>query len=103
MTKIRTDLMVIEAMAAAVPVVASVHDTFVQLEHDKATALLPRPRGTGPLAEYVCWVPRNGDRNRELNAAARRCYEAQFTPATGLANLVPGYEAAVAGRSCELG
>ena len=64
---------------------------------DKVTGL----GNAGSLVECLRWILGDGDRNRELNAVARRCYETQFTPETELANLVAGYEAAIAGRPCE--
>lgn len=95
-------LVVVEAMAAAVPVVAAAHGAFVELVHDQVTGLLHRPGNPASLADCLRRVVADVDRNLALGHAARRCYEAGFTPEVGLLALVAGYEAAVAGAgSCE--
>lgn len=95
-------LVVVEAMAAAVPAVAAAHGAFVELVHDQRTGLLHRPGDAASLAYCLRQVVGDGDRNHALGAAARRCYEARFTPATGLDALVAGYQAAISGAGrCE--
>lgn len=89
-------LVVVEAMAAAVPAVASAHGAFVELVHDGVTGTLHKPGDAASLADCLRHVLVDVDRNLELGDAARRCYEAGFTPAVGLAALVAGYEAAIA-------
>ncbi|MGH3718867.1 MAG: glycosyltransferase [Pseudonocardiaceae bacterium] len=95
-------LVVVEAMAAAVPAVASAHGAFVELVHDGVTGMLHRPGDAVSLADCLRRVLADVNRNLEFGDAARRRYEASFTPAVGLAALVAGYEAAIAGPSfCE--
>nr|WP_300016272.1 glycosyltransferase [Pseudonocardia sp.] len=93
-------LVVVESMAAGVPVVAAAHGAFIELVDDGVTGLLHRPGDAASLARCLRRIagPGNGD----LGAAARRRYEAGFTPEVGLAGLVAGYEAAIAGAgTCE--
>ena len=91
-------LVVVEAMAAAVPAVASAHGAFVELVEDGVTGLLHRPDGAaGSLAECLRRVVVTPERNREMGEAARRRYERDFTPRVGLDCLVAGYEAAIVG------
>lgn len=94
-------LVVVEAMAAGVPVVAAAQGALVEIVQDQVTGLLHRPGDAVSLAQCVRQVLSDADRNRELGAAARRCYQARFTPKMGLAALVDGYEAAIAGHLCE--
>lgn len=95
-------LVVVEAMAAAVPSVASGHGAFVELIEDGVTGLLHRPGDAESLAECMCRVVAVPERNREMGEAARRRYEQDFDSAAGLAGLVAGYEAAIASpASCE--
>ncbi|MDQ4103193.1 MAG: glycosyltransferase [Actinomycetota bacterium] len=95
-------LVLVEAMAAAVPAVASAHGAFVELVHDGVTGMLHRPGNAASLADSLRRVLTDVDRNLRLGNAARRCYEARFTPAVGLAELVAGYKAAIASRGlCE--
>ena len=94
-------LVVVEAMAAAVPTVAAAHGAFVELVQDGVTGLLHRPGDAGSLAECLGRVVAP-ERNREMGEAARRRYEQDFTPSAGLDRLVAGYKAAIAGSaSCE--
>jgi glycosyltransferase involved in cell wall biosynthesis len=91
-------LVVVEAMAAAVPAVAAAHGAFVELVHDGVTGLLHRPGDVATLAECLRQIQADVDRNLALGAAARRCYESQFTPEVGLAALIAGYQAAITGE-----
>ncbi|MGH3914191.1 MAG: glycosyltransferase [Pseudonocardiaceae bacterium] len=90
-------LVVVEAMAAAVPAVAAAHGGFAELVQDGVTGLLHRPGDPASLAECLRRVVATPEANRALGAAARRRYEQGFTPATGLERLIAGYEAAIAG------
>lgn len=95
-------LVVVEAMAAAVPAVAAAHGALVELVHDHVTGMLHRPGDPGSLANCLRRIVCDVENNLALGNAARRCYEAGFTPATGLAALVAGYEAAILGSgTCE--
>ena len=90
-------LVVVEAMASGVPVVAAAHGAFVELVADGETGLLHSPGDPASLASCMAAAldPALG---RRLGAAGRRRYEEAFTPETGLARLVEGYLAAIEGR-----
>lgn len=92
-------LVVVEAMAAGVPVVAAGHGAFVELVEDGVTGLLHRPGESASLASRIRRIAAGDDRNREMGRAARRRYEQGFSPAVGLERLVEGYRSAIAGRS----
>ncbi|MFC9632776.1 glycosyltransferase [Streptomyces mirabilis] len=92
-------LVVVEAMAAGVPVVAAGHGAFVELVEDGVTGLLHRPGESASLASRIRRIASEQDRNREMGQAARRRYEQGFSPAVGLERLVEGYRTAIAGRS----
>ncbi|MEU1258071.1 glycosyltransferase [Streptomyces chartreusis] len=92
-------LVVVEAMAAGVPVVAAGHGAFVELVEDGVTGLLHRPGEPGSLASCIRRIAAGPDRNREMGRAARRRYELGFSPAVGLERLVEEYRTAIAGRS----
>lgn len=95
-------LTVVEAMAAGVPAVAAAHGAFPELVDDGVTGALHRPGDPTSLADCLRRVVADVDVNVALGNAARRRYEAGFTPAAGLAALVAGYEAAITGAgSCE--
>ncbi|MFI5942728.1 glycosyltransferase [Streptomyces uncialis] len=92
-------LVVVEAMAAGVPVVAAGHGAFVELVEDGVTGLLHQPNDPASLASRLRRITAEPDRNREMGRAARRRYEQDFSPAVGLERLVEGYRSAIAGRS----
>jgi glycosyltransferase involved in cell wall biosynthesis len=92
-------LVVVEAMATAVPAVAAAHGVFVELVEDGVTGLLHRPGDAGSLTECLRHVVAVPDANRIMGEAARRRYEQDFTPSAGLDRLVAGYEAAIAGSA----
>ncbi|WP_406403360.1 glycosyltransferase [Streptomyces uncialis] len=92
-------LVVVEAMAAGVPVVAAGHGAFVELVEDGVTGLLHQPNDPASLASRLRRIMAEPDRNREMGRAARRRYERDFSPAVGLERLVEGYRTAIAGRS----
>lgn len=92
-------LVLVEAMASAVPVVAASHGGFTELVQHEATGMLHRPGDAVSLADCLRRVLTDANRNLAMGAAARKTYEAGFTPAAGLAALVAGYEAAIAGSA----
>ncbi len=96
-------LVVAEAMAAGVPVVAAGHGAFVELVEDGVTGLLHQPGDPASLASRVRRIAAGPDRNREMGEAARRRYEKHFSPAVGLERLVDEYRTAIAGRTESMG
>ncbi|WP_410639722.1 glycosyltransferase family 4 protein [Amycolatopsis sp. lyj-346] len=86
-------LVVVEAMAAGVPTVASAHGAFSELIDDGVTGLLHVPNDPASLADRLRAVV--GNRNGDMGDAARVRYEKDFTPAVGLDRLIAGYEAAI--------
>ncbi|MDC0770894.1 glycosyltransferase [Streptomyces sp. HD] len=92
-------LVVVEAMAAGVPVVAAGHGAFVELVENGVTGLLHRPGEPASLASCIRRITAEPDRNQEMGQAARRRYEQGFSPAVGLERLVEEYRTAIAGRS----
>ncbi|MFI9729683.1 glycosyltransferase [Streptomyces sp. NPDC052092] len=91
-------LVVVEAMAAGVPAVASGHGAFTELVEDGATGLLHRPGDAASLAAALRRVTAEGGRNQEMGRTARLRYERGFSPEVGLERLVEGYRAAIAGH-----
>lgn len=88
-------LVVVEAMAAGVPVVAAGHGAPAELVVDGVTGLLHEPGHAGSLAAALRAAVADPDRNARMGAAARLRYEEAFTPAAGLDALVAGYRSAI--------
>lgn len=91
-------LVVVEAMAAGVPVVASAHGAFLELVDDGVTGVLHRPGDVSALAAALRGVLDGPERNSEMGRAARRRYERDFSPGVALDRLVAGYESAIGER-----
>lgn len=91
-------LVVVEAMAAGVPMVAAGHGAFVELVEDGVTGLLHRPGEPASLASCLRRITADPARNQEMGQAGRRRYEQGFSPAVGLERLVEGYRTALAVR-----
>lgn len=91
-------LVIVEAMAAGVPVVASAHGAFPELVEDGVTGVLHRPGDVDALAAALRGVLEGPERNLEMGEAARRRYEKGFAPAVALDRLVAGYESAIGDR-----
>jgi glycosyltransferase involved in cell wall biosynthesis len=96
-------LVVVEAMAAGVPVVAAGHGAFVELVEEGVTGLLHGPGEAASLAACLRGITADPARNREMGRAARRRYEQDFSPAVGLERLVEGYRTAIADRTESMG
>ncbi|MEU8876903.1 glycosyltransferase [Streptomyces javensis] len=92
-------LVVVEAMAAGVPVVAAGHGAFVELVEDGVTGLLHQPGEPASLASRIRRIAADPALGREMGRAARLRYEQGFSPAVGLERLVEEYRTAIAGRS----
>ncbi|MGW2642396.1 glycosyltransferase family 4 protein [Streptomyces sp. NPDC001348] len=92
-------LVVVEAMAAGVPVVAAGHGAFVELVDDGVTGLLHRPGDSASVASGIRRIAADPALGQEMGRAARLRYEQGFSPAVGLERLVEEYRTAIAGRS----
>ncbi|MBO4256069.1 glycosyltransferase [Streptomyces griseorubiginosus] len=94
-------LVVVEAMAAGVPVVAAGHGAFVELVDDGVTGLLHEPGESASLASGIRRITAEPALGPELGRAARLRYEQGFSPAVGLERLLEEYRTAIAGRSAQ--
>lgn len=88
-------LVVVEAMAVGVPVVAAAHGGLGDLVEHGSTGLSHTPGDSVSLAESLRRITASVETNQAMGDAARERYEQEFTPAVGLDRLVSGYEAAI--------
>jgi glycosyltransferase involved in cell wall biosynthesis len=88
-------LSLIEAFACGTPVIASGHGSFGELVRDGVNGLLFTPGDARDLAAKIAWAERHPDRMQDMGRAARRDYEAYFTPEHNYATLVSIYEDAI--------
>jgi glycosyltransferase involved in cell wall biosynthesis len=88
-------LVVVEAMAAGVPVIAAGHGSLPELIRDGVDGVLFRPGDAGDLARVLGGVAADPDKWRQLGAAARLAYEARWNPDANVRELIDIYRFAV--------
>ncbi|GAA4673473.1 glycosyltransferase [Pseudonocardia yuanmonensis] len=84
-------LVVAEAMAAGVPVVAAGHGGFADIVQDGVTGFLHEPNNVQALVTALHRVSHDPSRNDAMGKASRQAYEERFSPEIGLAALVRCY------------
>ncbi len=89
-------LTIAEAFACGTPVIASRLGVMAEHIIDGENGLLFTPGSSTELAARVRELLANPDRAAEMGRAARRTYEARFTPEANLHQLLAIYEEAVA-------
>lgn len=72
-------LVLLEAMAAGLPVVSTHHAAIPEIVVDGTTGLLVEPRDTGGLAAALRRLAQRPDERLAMGRAARRRYEERFT------------------------
>lgn len=87
-------IVIIEALASGLPVVASDHGAMASMIDDGVTGLLFRPGDSRALADKVLWATDDPARLTELRAGARAGYEARYTSERNYTILERIYQAA---------
>ncbi len=88
-------LVVVEAMAAGVPSVASAHGSFPELITEGVDGVLVEPADPSALARVFRDVELRPERYVALGKAARRTYERRFAPEPNLRQLLEIYQFAI--------
>ncbi len=88
---------VIEAYAAGRAVVAASHGALAELVREGETGSLFRPADPGSLAGAIERLLSTPGGLQRMGAAARREYEARYTPRAGFENLMRIYKVAIDG------
>jgi glycosyltransferase involved in cell wall biosynthesis len=85
----------VEAFALGLPVIASRLGALAELIRDGETGLLFNPGDPADLASKVQWAMANPDAMRCMGEAARREYEAKYTPDVNYRQLMAIYQDAI--------
>ena len=91
-------MVVIEAFAQGLPVVASRLGALSELIEDGVTGLLFSPGDASSLASKVRFLLENPDRAALLGRNARGAYAARYTPARNFQKLLQIYQDAISGK-----
>jgi glycosyltransferase involved in cell wall biosynthesis len=92
-------LVLIEAFAAGMPVIASRIGGIPDLVEDGKTGLLVQPGDAADLADKMQWALENPERMAEMGLSARQVYKTRYTPAVNFAQLIAIYRQAGANAS----
>lgn len=89
-------MVIIEAFASGLPVIASRLGSMEALVEPGVTGLLFEPGDPRGLRDAMVWALANPDRMREMGRNARRCYELHYTADQNYARLLDIYRSALA-------
>ena len=93
-------VVLVEAYASGVPVIASRIGSLAELVSDGETGLLVEPGSASDLARALSWSNGHPDEMARMGANAQRRYEACYTPEVNYGQLMGVYERAISrGRS----
>lgn len=90
-------MVVLEAFATGTPVIASRLGSLIEIVADGVTGLAVPPNQPGALSDCIRWSVLHPQEMREMGAAARSVYEANYRGSVHLRLLRREYELAVAG------
>ncbi|CAM3809994.1 glycosyltransferase family 4 protein [Roseateles saccharophilus] len=85
----------VEAMASGLPVIASRLGAMAELVEDRVTGLLFEPGSPAALAQRLRWAAVHPAELVRMGANARAVYEARYTAARNLEQLLAIYESAI--------
>jgi glycosyltransferase involved in cell wall biosynthesis len=85
-------LVVVEAFACGVPVIASRLGAIAELVEEGRSGLLFRPGDPGDLAEKVSWAIRHSDTMLRMGENARKAYEEKYTAKANYKMLMEIYD-----------
>jgi glycosyltransferase involved in cell wall biosynthesis len=91
-------LVVLEAFACGLPVIASRLGALAELIVDGRTGLLFEPGSANALAERIAWAEAHPEAMRAMGLAARAEYEAKYTPEKNYWQLMTIYADAIEHR-----
>lgn len=89
-------MVVVEAFAQGLPVIASRIGALQSLVEDGVTGLLIDPNDEHALCDAMRWAAGNPGRMAEMGKSARRRYEEHFMPDSNHCQLISIYHAAIA-------
>lgn len=89
-------MVLVEAYACGLPVIASRIGALAELVEDGVTGLLFEPGNAVDLAEKMDWALTHPEAIQRMGEAARLRYESLYTPSRNLAHLMAIYEDAIA-------
>ena len=96
-------IVILEAFATGVPVIAARIGAAAELVRDGETGITFEPGDADGLARAIIWAHAHPDEMAALGRAARRTYEARYTPDANYGTLVAIHDAALGRARSRLG
>ncbi len=93
-------VVIVEAFATALPIIASRLGAMSELIDDGVTGLHFTARDAADLAVKVRWAVEHPDEMRVMGVNARRVYEQKYTPEANYRQLMAIYEEAIEENNC---
>ena len=90
-------MVIVEAFACGLPVIASRLGAMAEIVEDGVTGLHFKPGDAADLAAKVRWAVEHPAEMREMGRRARQVYEQKYTPEVNYRQLMAIYDAALAG------
>jgi glycosyltransferase involved in cell wall biosynthesis len=94
-------MVIVEAFANGLPVIASRLGTMADAIEDGVTGLHFKAGDPADLAAKVAWAISHGDRVAEMGFAARRAYETRYNDETNYQSLRTIYRDAISAHRCQ--
>lgn len=91
-------VVLLEAFASALPVIAPRHGALVELVEEGRTGLLVDPGSKADLAQKIAWAEQHPEQMRRMGRAAREEYLVKYTPEHNHTQLMEIYELALNGQ-----
>lgn len=88
-------LVIIEAFACGLPVIASRLNPMLELIEEGYTGLLFEPGSASDLADKIAWAEAHPEAMRQMGRNAREVYETRFTPQVNYRQLMAIYQDAM--------
>ena len=88
-------MVIAEAFAMGLPVIASRHGGMREIVEDGETGLHFSPGDSDDLASKIRWASENPDKMQAMGRKARQTYETEFSPEQNVKRLVEIYQNAV--------
>jgi glycosyltransferase involved in cell wall biosynthesis len=95
-------VIIIEAFACGIPVVASRLGAIGEMVEDGKTGRLFTPGSVEEIRECVTWALQHSEELHQMRLNARKTFEAKYTDQVNYPLMMQVYQRAIRGRCCDI-